>query len=90
MAKTLAQLQSEAALDGKVTKAKLKRSDAAIRQDPETGFALDRIETHLGPDAPDEVELIHQEGYGFWPSCSICGEQVEPTSYSTHTNEHGG
>lgn len=32
--------------------------------------------------------LIEQEGYGPWPKCELCGEQVEPTEYSLHWNSH--
>lgn len=88
--RALSQLQKEAALDGRIEYVKVKRSDSALRQDPGHGIILSAIEAHIDADADDEVELVHQEGYGFWPVCGICGEQVEPTSYSIHTNEHGG
>lgn len=34
------------------------------------------------------VEVITQEGYGDWPRCSLCRDQVEPSSYSEHSREH--
>jgi hypothetical protein len=33
-------------------------------------------------------EVITQDGYGDWPRCSLCRDQVEPSSYSEHTREH--
>lgn len=42
-------------------------------------------------DGEDEVrETIVQEEYGEWPWCNLCqpSKQVEPTSFSAHTNKH--
>lgn len=30
----------------------------------------------------------HTDGYGEWPECELCGQQVEPTLYNTHINAH--
>lgn len=89
--KSITELQKEANLEGRITRETVKRSDTALREgDPDTGFALSAYEAHNAADGPDEIELVHQEGYGFWPVCGTCGEQVEPTSFSAHNNEHGG
>lgn len=35
-----------------------------------------------------ETGLIEQAGYGVWPRCTICQEQVEPVTYNTHYQGH--
>lgn len=39
------------------------------------------------PDGNKRVRIT-QEGYGEWPDCTVCGDQVEPTGYNLHQREH--
>ncbi len=72
-----------AQLPGKVSMKKVRRSDEG-----EAAVMVAALPAEA--DGPDEVELIYQEGYGFWPVCTnkSCHEQVEPTSYSMHMLAH--
>lgn len=41
---------------------------------------------------PGEVSVVDgkkvQDGYGEWPTCATCGEQVNPPEFNNHTRDH--
>lgn len=44
---------------------------------------------HSLPGAVKTVDgRTTQEGYGEWPDCPLCGQQVEPALFSEHQNAH--
>ena len=45
----------------------------------------DRLPGEITTNAEGKTE---QEGYGEWPSCPNCNEQVEPALFSQHINSH--
>lgn len=51
-----------------------------------------KTEDEEAPGLPGKVSTVdgvkHTEGYGPWPTCDLCGEQVEPTGFTAHQNEH--
>lgn len=65
-------------------------ADAATKSQAQLGGGV-HVETHERTHPNGEVEIIQvitQEGYGPWPTCSLCQDQVEPTGYAMHVGEH--
>ena len=65
-------------------------ADVATRNQAQLGGGV-HVETHQRTypnGGTEEVQVITQEGYGPWPTCSLCGDQVEPTGYAMHVGEH--